>query len=221
MSSTSDDLNRRNLLKNALTAIDTLKAKLDAAEREQREPIAIVGMGCRFPGADSPEAFWELLRDGRSAVREVPIDRWNIDEYFDPDPEAPGKMYARHAGFVDGVDRFDPQFFGISPREAVTLDPQQRMVLEVSWQALESAAQAPDRLRDTRTGVYVGIGGSDYAQLVARSDAPIDAYTGSGGGVCFAAGRLSYVLSTPRAPRRWQPCTWRVKPFAAASVSWL
>src|SRR4051794_28116261 len=99
------------------------------------EPIAVVGLGCRFPGgANSPAAYWQLLRDGVDAVSEVPADRWDIDAYFDPNPDAPGKMYTRWGGFIKGVDLFEPQFFGIAPREAVSLDPQQRLLLEVAWE---------------------------------------------------------------------------------------
>src|SRR6185436_16175831 len=119
------------------------------------EPIAIVGLGCRLPGAASPEAFWELLHSGVDAIGEVPVERWDVDAWYDPDPEAPGKMYTRHGGFLNDIDRFDASFFRIAPREAVSLDPQQRLLLEVSWEALENAGQAPARLLGSRTGLYV------------------------------------------------------------------
>src|SRR5687767_6763762 len=106
-------------LKRALLALDEMKGKLDAADRARNEPIAIVGMSCRFPGGShGAEAFWELLRTGSNAVTEVPKDRWNCDDYYDPDPAVPGKAYGRWGAFLDGIDRFDPQFFGIAPREA-------------------------------------------------------------------------------------------------------
>src|SRR5689334_18069602 len=106
-----------------------------------RAPIAVVGIGCRFPGGvDSPDAYWKLLREGRDAIREVPRDRWNIGEYYHPDPDEPGRISARSGGFLDSIDGFEPEFFGISPREARTMDPQQRMALEVAWEALEHAA---------------------------------------------------------------------------------
>src|SRR5690349_21490156 len=102
----------------ALHAIRDLKQRLEKAERSPREAIAVVGLSCRFPGADSPQEFWNLLSEGRDAVTEVPSERWDIEEYYDPDPAQPGKMYSRHGGFLRGIDHFDPGFFGISPREA-------------------------------------------------------------------------------------------------------
>src|SRR5215510_7003936 len=107
-----------------LLALQEAAAKLEAVERAKTEPIAIIGMACRFPGgADSPEAFWQLLRDGRDAITEIAADRWSLDTYYDPDPDALGKMYTRYGGFLSQIDHFDPQFFGISPREAMHLDP--------------------------------------------------------------------------------------------------
>ena len=118
-------------LKRALLAIEDMRAKLAAIQSEQTEPIAIVGMGCRFPGgANDPESFWRLLRNGVDAISEIPPQRWNLEDYYSADPDSPGKMYIRHAGLISDVDQFDPSFFGISPREAVSLDPQQRLLLE-------------------------------------------------------------------------------------------
>ncbi len=120
-------------LKRAIIELREMRARLAEMEQARTEPIAIIGMGCRFPGkADTPEAFWKLLRDGVDAISEVPRQRWDIDAYYDPEPGVPGKMYARHGGFVEDIDRVDPQFFGISPREAASMDPQQRMLLEAS-----------------------------------------------------------------------------------------
>jgi acyl transferase domain-containing protein/surfactin synthase thioesterase subunit len=162
------------------------------------EPIAVVGMSCRLPGgANTPEDFWELLRDGRDAMSEVPRDRWDIDAYYDRDPDAPGKMYVRSAGFLQGmpVDRFDAAFFGISPREVLSMDPQQRMLLEVSWEALEDAGQVPSQLVGTRTGVFVGIASNDYSLRVISPDSTeMDPYAGTGNSYSVAAGRVSYVL---------------------------
>ncbi len=183
-------------LKRAFLALEKMQAKLDAIEEARREPIAIIGMGCRFPGAADPEAFWQLLQSGGDAIREVPPDRWDIDAYYDPDPDAPGKMSSRWGGFLNQVDQFDPHFFAITPREAVSMDPQQRLLLEVAWEALEAAGIAPDQLYGSRTGVFLGLVNSDYSQLqLAGGDASrLDAYFGSGGAHSIASGRLSYFL---------------------------
>ncbi|HXA49459.1 MAG TPA: polyketide synthase, partial [Candidatus Acidoferrum sp.] len=180
----------------ALLAIEDLEARLRESQRSAREPIAIVGLACRYPGADSADAFWQNLRAGVDAVSEIPADRWDIDAYYDPDPDAPGKMYSRRGGFVPNLDRFDARFFGIAPREAVSLDPQQRLLLEVAWEALEDAAIPPRQLAGTSTGVFVGITGSDFSSLSARmADIRlIDPYSGTGSAVCVAPGRLSYIL---------------------------
>src|SRR5215475_4696588 len=150
------DADQLTPLQKSYFLIQKLESDLDAIEHAKTEPIAIIGMACRFPGsANDPMAFWRLLRDGRDAITEIPSDRWPIDKYYDPDADAPGKMYTRYGGFLQQIDQFDPQFFGISPREAVSLDPQQRLLLEVSWEALENAGQAPDKLSGSRTGVFV------------------------------------------------------------------
>jgi acyl transferase domain-containing protein len=161
------------------------------------EPVAIVGLACRFPGrADAPDSFWTLLAAGGDAIREVPADRWDIDALYDPDPSAPGKMCSRSGGFLEAVDRFDADFFGIAPREAESMDPQQRLLLEVSWEAFERASQPRERLFGSPTGVFVGISTCDYAALLARRVArqAVDAYRVSGTTLSVAAGRLSYVL---------------------------
>ncbi len=184
-------------LKQAYLKLEELQARLDAAEQRRQEPLAIIGMACRFPGdADDPEAFWRLLRDGRDAVGEIPAGRWDVDAYFDPDRNKPGKMYVRRGAFLRCVDEFDPQFFGISPREAVKMDPQQRLLLEVCWEALENAGLAPDRLAGSRTGVFVGMCKTDYRQILARAEDPhcYDTYYASGTAYSIASGRLSYIL---------------------------
>ena len=147
--------------KRALLALEKLNAKLDVHVRAKHEPIAIIGMGCRFPGADSPQAYWQLLREGRDAICEVPADRFAIDEYYDPDPDAPDKMWTRRAGWVDHLAEFDAHFFSISPKEARIIDPQHRLLLEVCWEALEDAALAPEQITK-RTGVFIGIDTGDY-----------------------------------------------------------
>jgi len=188
----SDDLLR---LKRTLAAFQKLQAKLQAVESAKTEPIAIIGMGCRFPGADNPESFWRLVREGVDAIGEVPASRWDSEAYYDPDPHAAGKIATRCGGFLENVDLFDAQFFGISPREAVSLDPQQRLLLEVSWEALEHSGIRPDRMAGSLTGVFVGISSSDFAQsFVAGDHGKIDHYMGSGNARSVAAGRLSYIL---------------------------
>lgn len=158
------------------------------------EPIAIIGLGCRFPGADGPEAFWRLLHDGVDAIREVPPDRWNNDAYYHPDAAVPGKLNTRWGGFLEGIDGFDAAFFGISPREAAGMDPQQRLLLETAWQALEHAGLVPERLAGTRTGVFVGISSYDYSRFQFADASLVDAYAGTGNAHSVAANRLSYLL---------------------------
>jgi myxalamid-type polyketide synthase MxaB len=157
------------------------------------ELIAIVGIGCRFPGADHPEAFWQLLRDGVDAITEVPPSRWNVDQFYHPDPRQPGRTNTRWGGFLQQVDRFDPQFFGIAPREALSMDPQQRLMLETAWEAFEDAGQIPEQLAGTQTGVFVGIGTHDYSVLLWQH--PVnDPHATTGTGNCIAANRISYVF---------------------------
>jgi acyl transferase domain-containing protein len=158
---------RRNMLQNALAAIERLQARLDASEGARHEPIAIVGAACRYPGGiETPAQLWNVVRDGVDAVAEVPADRWNANDHFDPDPKAPGKMITKRGGFLRQVDQFDPTSFGISPREAQSLDPQQRLLLETALEALETAAIAPDTLVGSSTGVFVGMTTGDYGHLV-------------------------------------------------------
>src|SRR5262245_39002015 len=176
--------------------MEQLEARLAASEGSKREPIAIVGMGCRYPGgANDPASFWQRLRDGVDATSEVPGDRWDADAYHDADKNAAGKMITRRGGFLERCDLFDPGFFGISPREAGTLDPQQRLLLEVAWEALENAAIAPDRLHGSSTGVFIGITTGDYAKIVGVGEAQqTDVYAATGNALNAAAGRLSFVL---------------------------
>lgn len=179
----------------ALLAVE-LQKKVERAESRRAEPVAVVGVGCRFPGrAHGPEAFWRILRDGVDCIGEVPADRWDADAYYDADPKAPGKMNTRSGGFIDEIDRFDAAFFGITPREAASLDPRYRLLLEVAWEALENAGQAPDGLLGSQTGVFVGACGSDYNQLLIEGQPDtLDAYLVSGSATSMAAGRISYAL---------------------------
>jgi len=172
-----------------------LNAELERLKSAATEPLAVVGVGCRFPGGvTGPDSFWQLLVDGRDAITEVPPDRWDLDAYYDPDPDAPGKVSTRWGGFLDAVDQFDPDFFGIAPLEAVSMDPQHRLLLETTWRALEHAAISPARLAGTRTGVFIGCGNSDYGRLVFSDEQRIDAYAALGNSFSVAAGRLSYFL---------------------------
>ena len=178
----------------ALLAVE-LNAKLEKAEKQQPEPIAVIGMSCRFPGSsNSPEAYWEMMANGIDAITEIPADRYNVDDYYDPDHTTPGKMATRWGGYVDNIDQFDPQLFGIAPREAITIDPQQRMIMEVSWEALERAGYAPDSLDGYPGGVFVGICNSDYHEIVGDDLEKIDVYLATGSAHSVASGRLSYVL---------------------------
>ncbi|KZS73299.1 polyketide synthase [Mycobacterium kansasii] len=159
------------------------------------EPIAVVGVGCRFPGnATGPESFWQLLLDGVDTIGEVPPDRWDADAFYDPDPSAPGRMTTKWGGFVSDVDAFDADFFGITPREAVAMDPQHRMLLEVAWEALEHAGIQPDSLSGSRTGVMMGLSSWDYTIVNIERRADIDAYLSTGTPHCAAVGRISYLL---------------------------
>jgi acyl transferase domain-containing protein/acyl carrier protein len=164
-------------------------------DREAKnEPIAIIGIGCRFPGANDTAAFWQLLRDGVDAIREVPADRFDQHAFYDPDPAAPGKMNTRWGGFLGQVDQFDPNFFGISPREALRMDPQQRLLLEVTWEALQDAGQVPEHLVGTQAGVFIGIATNDYGRLQWNDLKGIDAYAGTGNALSIAANRISYLF---------------------------
>ncbi len=160
------------------------------------EPIAIVGIGCRFPGGvDGAAGFWALLRDETDAIREVPPERWDARPLFDHDRLAPDRMYTSRGGFLDAIDGFDAPFFRISPREAVKIDPQQRLLLEVAWEALEDAGIPPKGLADSETGVFVAGSPSEYlSRLRAAGLAGDDGYTLTGNLACTLSGRLSYVL---------------------------
>nr|CCE88379.1 polyketide synthase [Sorangium cellulosum] len=178
----------RALLKNAFLRIEELESKLATHEAKSTEPVAIVAVACRFPaGARDPEAFWRALEDGVDGVRRIPADRWPAEAVGVDRPEV------RWAGLLDAVDGMDAAFFGISPREAVRLDPQQRMLLEVTWEALERGGQRVDRLLGSKTGVFVGMCSTDYGQFVRRA-ASHDVYSGTGNMLSTAAGRVSYTF---------------------------
>ncbi len=159
------------------------------------EPIAIIGIGCRFPQAPNPKAFWQLLCDGVDAITEIPTDRWPLSQFYDPDPDVPGKICSRYGGFLDRVDLFDPHPFGIAPREAVSMDPQQRLLLEVAWEALEDGGQVREDLAGSRTGVFVGISTNDYSRVESDYDTQPQGYDLTGNALNIVAGRLSYVFN--------------------------
>lgn len=159
------------------------------------EPIAIIGIGCRFPGGvTNPETFWQLLVDGVNAVTEIPRDRFDVDTYFDPTPATPGKIMSRWGGYLDQIDHFDAAFFGIAPREAERLDPQQRLLLEVAWEALEDAGKVPSTPAIQQTGVFVGMWLNDFEARLFRDPAKADFYMTTGSGRYSASGRLSFVM---------------------------
>ncbi|MFI6298520.1 SDR family NAD(P)-dependent oxidoreductase [Nonomuraea sp. NPDC050790] len=189
----------RAYLKRVTVELAQARRNLTEAEDRRHEPIAVVGMACRYPGGgDTVEGLWELLRDGRNAVGEVPPARWDIDDYYDPDPQKPGGMYTRYGCFLDDVTGWDAEFFGISPREALRMDPQQRLLLELAWEGLENAGLAPDRMAGSRTGVMVGYMDTlQYGRLqmeLQGRDAVSDPYLGQGAISSVAAGRIAYQL---------------------------
>ncbi|MEU4511351.1 beta-ketoacyl synthase N-terminal-like domain-containing protein [Nonomuraea wenchangensis] len=180
--------------------IDRLARALSAPEDTPEaggtagEPVAVIGVGCRFPGAHGPEAYWKLLMDGRDAVGEVPEGRW---EAFDDGSARTREALAgvtRHGGFLADVAGFDAGFFGVSPGEAAAMDPQQRLLLETAWEALEHAGHAPRTLSGSRTGVYAGLSGTEYAHLTGADLAAVDAWTATGAALSIAANRVSYLL---------------------------
>ncbi|KYF63083.1 type I polyketide synthase [Sorangium cellulosum] len=196
--SSKEDISRQSVLRQALLDMKLLRERLDEAERARTEPIAVIGMALRFPGAESPSEFWRLLSDGVDASDEVPRERWDVDAWYDADPSVPGRMYTRRGSFLREVDRFDARFFNISPREAVSIDPQHRLFWETSWEALERAGRAPSELSGSRTGVFLGMTSSEYyaANLLAKAGDPrqLDDYVLTGTLPSVAPGRLSYML---------------------------
>lgn len=195
MDKSTEHLKDMTPLQRAVFALKETQTRLDAIERKQREPIAIVGMACRFPGgAVDSDSFWKMLCDGVDAIGEIPSDRWNVDDFFDPDPAVPGKMNSRWGGFLDRIDEFDNHFFAISDREAIRMDPQQRILLELTWEALEDAGLPPSTLRGTKVGVFVGIAISEYGMQLSHDYQQSDAYVSSGNSLCIAANRLSFAL---------------------------
>lgn len=160
----------------------------------ESSPIAVVGLGCRFPGGANPRKFWELLSAGQDAFSLTPSDRWSIDEWLGNEAASSGKELPRWAGFLDQIDQFDPGFFGITPREAIHMDPQQRLVMELAWEALEDAGIPPSTLTGTNVGVFLGVIWRDYLLLHGDSTELYDIYTATGAAPSILANRLSYFL---------------------------
>ncbi|MFI6824211.1 SDR family NAD(P)-dependent oxidoreductase [Micromonospora sp. NPDC050187] len=160
----------------------------------ESEPIAIVGMACRFPGARNTDAYWQLLTEGLDAITEVPVDRWDVDRFYSSAPDAPGRTSTRWGGFLDQVDRFDAGFFGLAPREVIQMDPQQRLFLELAWEALEDAGIVPGTLKDSPTGVFCGAMWQDYARLATRRPEDVTAHTATGHDLSVIPARVSYLL---------------------------
>jgi len=195
--SAARELDTHGLLKQAYLEIKKLRGAINEAAEVACEPVAVVGIGCRYPaGVVNAESLWACLRGGVDAVREVPPERYDVDSHYDPDPDAPGKLYIREGAFLEGIDLFDAAFFGISPLEAASMDPQQRLLLEVAWEALEDAAISPDSLRGCQVGVFIGLMHQEYLTLSLRrlGMEGIGPYLGTGATASAAAGRLSYVL---------------------------
>ena len=176
-------------------AIQRLRQERPESEMLLAEPIAVIGIGCRFPGGvQSPEDYWRLLYAGRDAIAEVPAERWSAEQLYDPDPQRAGRMNTRWGGFLPSPELFDPVLFGIAPREASSMDPQQRLLLEVVWEALWDSGMAPDRLAGSRTGVFTAICNSDYSRFLSEDRDAIGAHTCTGKSHSIASGRISYLL---------------------------
>ncbi len=180
-------------IKKVAVELDEARARLREYEQRATEPVAVVGIGCRFPsGVDSPEELWEVVSEGRDLVSEFPTDRgWDVEGLFDPDPDAEGKTYSRWGGFLDDAAGFDAGFFGIAPGEVLAMDPQQRLMLEISWEALEHAGIDPLSLRGSATGVFTGIFAPSYG---SKETGGLQGYGLTGTAVSVASGRVSYVL---------------------------
>ncbi|MCP2170272.1 Acyl transferase domain-containing protein [Goodfellowiella coeruleoviolacea] len=192
----ADEQRLREYLRRAVDDLHQTRERLAAAESRTADPIAVVGMACRYPGGvRSPADLWRVVADGTDAIGPFPTDRgWRLDRLYDPDPERVGTCYAAEGGFLTGIDEFDARFFGIAPREAMAMDPQQRLTLESCWHALEHARLDPTALRGSRTGVFAGVSYQDYARLMPDPVEQVDGYPGTGNSVSVLSGRVSYAL---------------------------
>ena len=184
------------LLKESYISLKKVQSRLSNLERASHEPIAIVGIACRYPGgAHTPEKFWELLQHKTDTVADIPSDRWDIQSLYDPDPTKPGKMVTRWGSCMEQVYEFDADFFGISSREAIWMDPQQRLLLEVTWEAFEHAGLTREQVNGSQTGVFIGICASDYGYTSFADRNGIEAYASTGVAPSIAANRISYMFN--------------------------
>ncbi|MGW2442512.1 beta-ketoacyl synthase N-terminal-like domain-containing protein, partial [Streptomyces goshikiensis] len=182
----------RYFLKRVTADLHETRRRLQEVESEEQEPIAIIGMSCRYPGdVESPEDLWRLVSDETDAISAFPTDRgWDTGQLFDADPDGRGTSYVQEGGFLHSANRFEPEFFGISPREAVAMDPQQRLLLETSWEAFERAGIDPTSVRGSRTGVFTGVMYHDYASRLRAVPPEVEGYLGTGGSSSIASGRV-------------------------------